>query len=247
MSAFARLHPQRLNAYNIKLEEDGPHGDDDTRYFVLNNLTAYRATSVECVLCGSALAVYDRYPLIDGVFFLSPVDHTQRGMDSSAGASGSGGGGASNAHSQTGPAAASGGVTTSTACGGARAFPVAHPSDASRGTVYLHAVCMMCTEGRSAIVRCRDCNTVWDGRVLMLGSMYTYDVFAATICCRARLACNRCQKPVVDPNSNSVNSNFKYFSYFSKSHTCPHCGEQEAHFAKPLAQQFIVKRSVWNQ
>jgi len=61
------------NPYHIKTEDDGPHGNDETRCFLLTSLSAQKVTSVTCVLCESKLYVYDKYPLIDGSFFLSPL------------------------------------------------------------------------------------------------------------------------------------------------------------------------------
>jgi hypothetical protein len=85
--------PHRLqNTYQIKTEDEGPHGNDEIRCLVLTCLSTARATSVKCVVCRTDLPVYDKYPLIDGTFFLSPVcyagtqedlrinDHHHRGM-----------------------------------------------------------------------------------------------------------------------------------------------------------------------
>lgn len=56
-------------------------------------------------------------------------------------------------------------------------------------TQYLTAVCMGCLEawapGRR--LRCRYCSTAWDGSSLVLGTMYSYDIFAAMPCCTERL------------------------------------------------------------
>ena len=53
---------------------------------------------------------------------------------------------------------------------------------------YLSAVCMSCLEGWSVNLYCRCCKTKWDGSSLVLGTCYSYDIFAATPCCRERLA-----------------------------------------------------------
>ena len=54
---------------------------------------------------------------------------------------------------------------------------------------YLSAVCMGCLEGWSARLQCRNqsCSKVWDGSQLILGTMYSYDIFAASPCCAERL------------------------------------------------------------
>ncbi|KAJ9575866.1 hypothetical protein L9F63_007274, partial [Diploptera punctata] len=55
-------------------------------------------------------------------------------------------------------------------------------------TQYLSAVCMACLEGwgPGRILRCVHCSTPWDGSSLVLGTMYSYDIFAAMHCCPER-------------------------------------------------------------
>lgn len=71
------LPKDKLNGFSIKLEDDCPQGGDDVRLSVLKALGAYNYRTVPCVLCLRPLVVYDRYPLIDGTFFLSPVQHSK--------------------------------------------------------------------------------------------------------------------------------------------------------------------------
>ncbi|MPC73883.1 Headcase protein [Portunus trituberculatus] len=55
---------------------------------------------------------------------------------------------------------------------------------------YLTAVCMGCLEGWSVGLRCSYCNTRWNGSPLILGTMYSFDIFAAMPCCEGRLKVN---------------------------------------------------------
>lgn len=57
------------------MEDDGLYGNDDTRSFILSTLSTQRTCRTACVLCHQALLVFDRYPLIDGTFFLTPIQH----------------------------------------------------------------------------------------------------------------------------------------------------------------------------
>ena len=54
---------------------------------------------------------------------------------------------------------------------------------------FLSAVCMGCLEGWSARLQCRNtaCAKLWQGDQLILGTMYSYDIFAAVPCCAERL------------------------------------------------------------
>ncbi|VDO61393.1 unnamed protein product [Heligmosomoides polygyrus] len=58
-----------------QMEDDCPQGGDDVRLCLLKTLGAHNQRAVPCVGCHRDIVVYDRYPLIDGVFFLSPVCH----------------------------------------------------------------------------------------------------------------------------------------------------------------------------
>lgn len=59
-----------------QIEDEGKHGNDETRMFVLSSLAAHKKTHVNCILCKETMLVFDRYPLVDGTFFLSPIQHS---------------------------------------------------------------------------------------------------------------------------------------------------------------------------
>ncbi|XP_015174766.1 PREDICTED: headcase protein isoform X2 [Polistes dominula] len=187
-SAFNSLPRTKLNSYHIKMEDEGNHGNDDTRCFILSTLAALQWSRVSCVLCRAAMLVFDRYPLVDGTFFLSPRQH-------------------------------------SPACAEVKV----------EGRIqYLSAVCMSCLEGSgNAPFRCRCCTKKWDGSSLVLGTMYSYDIFAAMPCCTERLKCNSCQKPLIYPHQR-----LNFYSDYSRVFACPHCRTVDAHFVKPLAMCF---------
>lgn len=58
----------------MQLEDDCPQGNDDVRILVLRTLGALDCRQMQCCVCSRACAVYDRYPLIDGTFFVSPFN-----------------------------------------------------------------------------------------------------------------------------------------------------------------------------
>lgn len=68
-SFLAVLPKHKVNPYHIKMEEEHT---DEARHFVLSCLSSRMITSVDCVLCSRQLSVFDKYPLLDGTFFLSP-------------------------------------------------------------------------------------------------------------------------------------------------------------------------------
>ena len=68
-------------------------------------------------------------------------------------------------------------------------------------TLYLTAVCMHCLEGKPHAVKCKFCDTTWDGSSHQIGTLYWYDIFAASPCCDRRVECRKCGKPVADSNN----------------------------------------------
>ncbi|XP_076295204.1 headcase protein-like isoform X1 [Lasioglossum baleicum] len=187
-SAFNSLPRTKLNSYHIKMEDEGNHGNDDTRCFILSTLAALQWSRVSCVLCRAPMLVFDRYPLVDGTFFLSPRQHS----------------------------------------------PACAEVKVEGRTQFLSAVCMSCLEGSGVQpVRCRCCTQPWDGSSLVLGTMYSYDIFAAMPCCTERLKCNSCQKPLIYPHQR-----LNFYSDYSRVFACPHCRAVDAHFVKPLSVCF---------
>lgn len=128
-------------------------------------------------------------------------------------------------------------------------------------TQFLTVVCMGCLEGVNGRgIVCRFCNQKWDGSSLVLGTMYSYDIFAAMPCCTERikvaesyqntknvkhlvennillLQCNACYKPVLHPAQR-----LNFFSDYSHMVPCPHCRTLDTHFVKPLG--FCYTRQI---
>lgn len=187
-SSFNNLPKHKINSYHIKMEDD--HGNDETRNFILSTLSANRMNRVSCIMCHTSMMIFDKYPLIDGTFFLSPTQHSK-------------------------------GAVLTTIEG---------------KNQYLNAVCMSCLEGWNSTLKCRSCSTCWTGSHLILGSMYSYDIFAAVPCCTDRLRCNNCKNLVISPDQR-----LQFFSHYSNAIACGHCGTVDFHFAKPL--QIIYNRT----
>lgn len=199
-SSFNVLPKHKINSYHIKMEDECSIGNDETRCFILSNYATNKMNRVPCVLCNSLMYIFERYPLIDGTFFLSPRQHTK-------------------------------------AC-----IQVKMDGRSS----FLSAVCMGCLEGWTASLLCRFCLQPWDGSQLILGTMYSYDIFAAVPCCAERLKCTNCSQLVIHPDQR-----FNFFSDYSQTVSCPHCGVQDFHFTKPLntfvSRDELTKAAASNQ
>ncbi|KAA0198635.1 hypothetical protein FBUS_09522 [Fasciolopsis buskii] len=74
-TVFQTLPAHKRNAYFIQMDDDSCTGNEDTRAFLLAQLTNHRISEVACLACHQTLVVYDHFPVIDGIFFISPVCH----------------------------------------------------------------------------------------------------------------------------------------------------------------------------
>ncbi|CAH8580601.1 unnamed protein product [Dicrocoelium dendriticum] len=74
-NVFENLPAHKRNAYFIQMDDDSCTGNEDTRAFLLTQLTNHRLSEVRCLACHKALTVYDHFPVVDGIFFISPVCH----------------------------------------------------------------------------------------------------------------------------------------------------------------------------
>ncbi|GAA49164.1 headcase protein [Clonorchis sinensis] len=229
---FEKLPPYKRNPYFIHMDDDSCTGNEDTRAFLLAQLTNHRVSEVCCIICHQALVIYDHFPVIDGLFFISPICH-RAGKASGLRVSWHTNGIAPTFYQNTVVGAncdpeqlvkneqaqkllsSSKSVIPPPGCLGPRQqLSVSHLSDqAATGTSsyrnhahpprqerYLHAVCMGCmhnsiTEQEAGGTRahCRNCNRPWSGSHLLVGGLYTYDVFAAFLCCSKQLTCNACE------------------------------------------------------
>lgn len=104
-------------------------------------------------------------------------------------------------------------------------------SSGAKAERFLGFVCVGCMEGKK--LSCASCHTQWNGSFFQVGTMYSYDILSATPCCESAVTCNKCRQPVVDMNKGEAQH--LYFSNFSARTSCPHCGEEDFHFIKPLS------------
>ncbi|KAA3676715.1 uncharacterized protein DEA37_0011811 [Paragonimus westermani] len=72
---FEKLPAHKRNAYFVHMDDDSCTGNEDTRAFLLAQLTNHRVSEVNCLACHQLLTVYDHFPVIDGIFFISPICH----------------------------------------------------------------------------------------------------------------------------------------------------------------------------
>ncbi|XP_030172327.1 headcase protein homolog isoform X2 [Lynx canadensis] len=223
----------KLNTFHVRMEDDAQMGQgEDLRKFILAALSASHRNVVNCALCHRALPVFEQFPLVDGTLFLSPSRHDEIEYDVPC-------------HLQDAVSCPNFLIRGrgSEVAGGApppsfsRASP--HPecllTFVKGRLMHLYAVCVDCLEGVHKII-CIKCKSRWDGSWHQLGTMYTYDILAASPCCQARLNCKHCGKPVID-----VRIGMQYFSEYSNVQQCPHCGNLDYHFVKPFSSFKVLE------
>lgn len=93
---------------------------------------------------------------------------------------------------------------------------------------YLTSVCLRCLVGSNRVT-CSICMSPWNGNAHQIGTMYSYDLFAACPCCPASVQCNKCKHPLVDPKHLTLS-----FSQLSYKHKCGNCSACDFHFVKPI-------------
>ncbi|VDM33384.1 unnamed protein product [Hydatigera taeniaeformis] len=328
-SVFQRLQAWKRNGYFIQLEDDSCTGNEDTRAFVLCQLTGHGAAEVHCLACCRPLTVYDHFPLLDGALFLSPLCHrgglqvgyrnmtlfhsflepisvTMRSKFSDLQVSWTVP--LASSAISSGGSAGSGSITTATTtttttitpsagqimrsdlapppgCTGPRQQQQLHlhshynqsGQQRHRASIsqkrFLHAVCMACMrsidsedgadandaavggggrEGLPQIV-CKFCHNSWSGSTLLIGGLYTYDLFACSPCCPEHLRCKSCGLQPLARQENEKDGKERseeepnplqplpYFSQYSQLLCCQHCRAVDYHFIKPFDEMYDVR------
>jgi hypothetical protein len=209
-SVIAKLPINKQNTMHIRLDDEGPYGNDETRCFVLSHFSSLGVKNVTCLCCSCELDIYDRFPLVDGTLFLSPVDYDKAKSIPSA-------------------------VTNKKQYVYAVCLKCLTNSFSSPNSPSANGCC-----GSDHEVVCKFCSKSWQktgGSSLQIGTLYKYDIFASFPCCASRLTCSnsKCNKPIMDVET----AGSQYFSSFSEEKECPSCKVKAYHFIKPLREIFL--------
>lgn len=191
-SIISKVPINKQNTIDIRLEDEGPYGNDETRCFVLSHFSSMGVKDLSCIVCGCELLICDRFPLIDGTLFVSPFLYDEQ---------------------RTVPALI------------------------SNKKKYIYSICLKCLDGstKGHEIKCKFCHKSWThGRSLQIGTLYKFDIFAATPCCQTRIVCKCCKKPLTDLASGGL----PYFSMYSEQIECEHCKTNDLHFIKPFNDIF---------
>lgn len=88
-SAFNCLPRTKINPYMIKVEDD--NRSDEIRTYILTTLAQQRTTQLPCCLCHSPMVVFDRFPIVNGLMFLSPLQYSPGSVSMASGKRGANG------------------------------------------------------------------------------------------------------------------------------------------------------------
>ena len=198
-----------MKHFSLKIiQDDGPYGNDETRCFLLSLFSTLNIREICCALCRTKLNIYDRFPLVDGTFFVSPLSYEYKKDENN---------------------------NIKLAQGkeddGLKKTIVSVQANVSNKSQYVHAICLSCIYSKDAL-RCKYCKQTWSGGdSLQIGTMYRYEIFAAFPCCQKRFSCSKCDMPVIDYENTG---GLPFFSSYSEEIECPHCKTRDFHFIKPL-------------
>jgi hypothetical protein len=231
----------KQNAVHIRLEDEGPYGNDETRCFLLSHFSTLGIRSMSCILCKSVefcyfciistqhsncsflietrsnLSIYDRFPLVDGTLFCTPLKYNQENKD----------------QIELNPEYPDQVISVS--------------ASISNKVNYIYVVCLNClfpsSNNAHKQIACKSCNQSWKGgEFIQIGTMYKYDIFAAFPCCKSRSNCNRCGDQLISENNERLN----YFSGFSEEFTCHSCKFTDFHYVRPVKSVFYFKSNmIW--
>lgn len=125
------------------------------------------------------LSIYDRFPLVDGTLFSTPVKYNPDNKDSIE--------------------------TLNTTADQI----VSVSANISNKLQYIYVVCLGCLHGKDSQLACKSCDQPWQGGAsLQIGTMYKYDIFAAFPCCQSRSTCNRCDAQVASTGESNEGLGF---------------------------------------
>ena len=216
-SLFDKLPVNKQNTIHLRLEDDGPYGNDEIRCYVLSHFSSLGLKEIPCVFCNCNLVIYDRFPLIDGTLFLSPISYDPK---------------------RSIPARLT---------NGEKNILHHKPTDFIQKAKhqYINAICLKClTHQKDHDITCKFCNSTWQskgGTGLQVGTLYKYDIFAAFPCCQPRLDCLNCSTHIINADSAC----HEYFSAFSDEKECHKCKTKAYHFVKPLDEIYV--KSMCNE
>jgi hypothetical protein len=213
-SLLDKLPVNKQNTIHLRLEDDGPYGNDEIRCFVLSHFSSLGLKEIPCVFCDCNLVIYDRFPLIDGTLFLSPISYDSKRS-----------------------------IPTRLSSNEKNDKNSSHhkPNDLIQKVKhqYINAICLKClTHQKDHDIKCKYCNTTWQskgGSALQVGTLYKYDIFAAFPCCQPRLDCLKCSTHIINADSAC----HEYFSAFSDEKECHKCKTRAYHFVKPLDEIYV--------
>lgn len=217
-SIFQQVPFAKQNSIHLRLEDEGPYGNDDTRCFVLSHFSTLCIREMRCVVCDVKMNIYGKFPLVDGTLFVSPVKYDEL-----------------NGRAKQ--------MSNSDEClkekEEVNEIKKSVPAMISNRNQHIYAICLDCLHGKNNHeIKCKYCKKPWTGgSSLQIGTMYKYEIFAAFPCCQKRANCTKCDFPIVNLKATG---GLQYFSSYSEEKECSNCKCKDYHFIKPLDQLFDI-------
>ena len=200
-SILTKLPISKQNTIHIRLDDEGPFGNDEIRCFILAHMSHLKLKSIPCVFCSNDCVIYDQFPLIDGTLFTSPCVRNSK---------------------------------------------MSVPAVVSKKEQFINAICLGCMTNGNRSVICKGCDRPWKyGSALQVGTLYKYDIIAASPCCQMRVECKNCKSAIVDFKNGE--GGLEYFSQYSEKRTCQNCLSNDFHFVKSVEETYVVKKQIFKK
>lgn len=224
LTILNQLPLDKQNGFHIRLEDDGPYGNDDTRCFVLSHFSKLCIREMRCVLCNDGLSIYDRFPLVDGTMFLSPVKYTNRTN-------------CKDINNNNTFSCNNNNESNKRPDNDSKQPLLFVEANIANKQHYIYAICLSCLHSKkNHAIKCKFCNKDWTGgQTLQVGTLYKFEIFSPFPCCQSRLNCSKCSKPIISLESSG---GLPYFSSYSEEKECSYCKTVDYHLIKPLEQIF---------
>lgn len=182
LTILNQLPLDKQNGIHIRLEDDGPYGNDDTRVFVLSHFSKLCIREMRCILCDDKMSIYDKFPLVDGTLYMSPVKYSNQNSNEIE-------------------------VDDKRPL----LFVEANISNKHQFIYAVCLNCLHSANNHIIKCKCCKLEWK-GGKSLQVGTLYKFEIFSPFLCCQSRLNCSKCLMPIVNLKSNGGLPYFSSYS-----------------------------------
>ncbi|KAL7668531.1 hypothetical protein ACOME3_009229 [Neoechinorhynchus agilis] len=99
-------------------------------------------------------------------------------------------------------------------------------------SLYMNAICIDCMHCYSLC--CQYCQNYWEPAMIIIGTLYHYDIICAQPCCNNWQLCDHCKRWALKETNDQDDPIPLPFSHVDNEFSCVHCGTRSRHCLKPF-------------